>query len=299
MKRTDIHRPSAIVPDDYDDVGFLPKVEFDNFEFVRMERQRINKHMERNGGHWEHPSSGSCAVCGNVQAETHIVFWHRPTNAYIKVGETCADKLNFSRGVKFNEFRSKMKAARKSAVEALKLKAGKLKAAALLAEWKMKAAWVIYETGYSLENQWAENTVIDIVVKLIRYGSVSDKQQAFIRKLLEQIDNRATVEAQRKVETAAAAPAPVTDERIWIEGEIIAIKKQESDYGWVIKLLIKTSTGWKAWGTCPSILNDAELAKGQHVGFMARFQRSDDDPKFGFFSRPTKAEFLETIRSTT
>ncbi len=285
MTRTDIHRPSAIIPDDYTFVGFLPHVDVGNWEFVAIERKRINAHMERTGGQWEHPSAGSCAICGNVQAMSHVIFHHVPTNAYLRVGEICADKLEFSQGAEFNEFRTHLKAA-------IDHKAGKAKAKALLAEWKMEAAWSVYELPNEKRGNYAEETIIDIVGNLIRYGSLSDKQQAFINKLLAQIDNRAVIAAQRKAETAAASPAPVTDERIRIEGEILTVKVMETDFGLTTKLLIKTPTGWKAWGTCPSALNDDELAKGQHVGFMARFQRSNDDPKFGFFSRPTKAEFL-------
>lgn len=286
MTRTDIHRPSAIIPEDYTDVGFLPHVDVGNWEFVAAERKRINEHMKRTGGHWEHPSAGSCAICGNVMAMSHVIFHHTPTNAYLRVGMTCADKLDFSRGAEFNEFRTHLKAA-------IERKAGKAKAKALLAEWGMDAAWTVYELPNEKRGSFAVETIVDIISKLIQYGSISDPQKAFINKLLVQIDNHEVVTAQRKAEIAAAASAPVTDERIRIEGEIITIKEQETDFGLTTKLLIKTPAGWKAWGTCPSALNDDELAKGQHVGFMARFQRSNDDPKFGFFSRPTKAEFLE------
>jgi hypothetical protein len=89
-------------------------------------------------------------------------------------------------------------------------------------------------------------------------------------------------------------PVPVTDERCNIVGEIVSLKWKDSDYGAVLKMLVKSDLGFKVWGSVPrSILVDDETAlKGKRVKFTARIQPSKDDACFGFISRPTKADVL-------
>lgn len=308
--RKDIHRPSVINPDEYISVGFLPKVEFFNFEFVAAERAAIDAHMKEHGGHWEYPSSGSCAVCGNVLAMSHVVFWHRPTNAYIKVGEICAEKLEMSIGEGYSEFKSKLAAARKDLKNALALKAGKLKAEATLNEAGLDDAWAIYmaepeELPRKLiyaANEWneepvyglhyEESTIRDIVWKLVKYGSISEKQEEFLKKLLEKIAERPALEAKRLAEKAAEKPIPeeLLEGRHTVTGEILAERYDDTPFGTMHKMLLKEDRGFKLWGTMPSALS---AGKGDRVKFDAAIEVSHDDPKFGFYSRPTKAATLE------
>jgi hypothetical protein len=58
-------------------------------------------------------------------------------------------------------------------------------------------------------------------------------------------------------------------------------------------MLVQTADGWKAWGSVPSSLSGVKV--GQFVQFQARVERSRDDEKFGFFSRPTKARTVEAL----
>jgi hypothetical protein len=55
-------------------------------------------------------------------------------------------------------------------------------------------------------------------------------------------------------------------------------------------MLVQDDRGFKVWGSVPSNLYDA---KGRSVSFSAAIQPSEDDDKFGFFKRPTKAKFNE------
>lgn len=71
----------------------------------------------------------------------------------------------------------------------------------------------------------------------------------------------------------------------------------ETAYGPTKKMLVQHDTGWKVWGTCPSSLSDA--GRGDKVSFSAVLQPSDNDPKFGFFSRPTKGVVLSKAESIT
>jgi hypothetical protein len=69
MPRTDIHRPSAILPSQYDYVGFAyaPR-ESDTFASRAdgsVSYRAIEAHMANTGGHYStHDHGGTCYVCG-------------------------------------------------------------------------------------------------------------------------------------------------------------------------------------------------------------------------------------------
>ena len=62
-------------------------------------------------------------------------------------------------------------------------------------------------------------------------------------------------------------------------------------------MLVRDDRGFKLWGTVPASLGYSELGehsltKGDRISFTATLEQSNDDPKFGFFKRPTKAELI-------
>jgi hypothetical protein len=288
--RTDLHRPSAIVPNDYEYVSCRCKVfDFGDAIANQVERERLQAHMARTGGKFStHEHGGSCHVCGSVNLIYGIIFYHEATNSYIEVGEDCANKLEFGGTHEFSIFR-------KAVREEMEIAKGKGKAQKVLAESNLSRAWAIYEAYKPVDfyanpkahrdNQ--EAIIADIVGKLVKYGSISVNQGAFLGKLIAQIDNRAERAAARATENEAAAPFPATDARIQIEGEILSTKAQESDFGIVQKMLVRSTDGWKVWVTNPG------GQKGDHVRFFAKVQVSRTDSKFGFGSRPTKFEVTQ------
>ena len=137
-----------------------------------------------------------------------------------------------------------------------------------------------------------ETTIFDIVGRLVRFGSISDAQLGYLGKLIVAIDGRAEREAQRAAEKAAAANCPAG--RIEVEGEIVTIKESYGNFGLSVKMLVKHASGYKVWGTVPSNLRDMPvgdqiLGRGDRVAFTATVEPSNDDSKFGFFSRPANA----------
>jgi len=100
-RRTDIHRPSAIVPADYDFIGFnyLPTDRDLSGIFPAFnDRALIRAHMQRTGGTWSgHEHAGNCHICGAHCIYT-ATFHHRPTNVYIRCGLTCTDGLEMDSG---------------------------------------------------------------------------------------------------------------------------------------------------------------------------------------------------------
>jgi hypothetical protein len=184
------------MPEDYIEVAFLPKVEFGNAEFVLQERKRIEEHMKRTGGNWStHEHGGSCAVCGNVQVMTHVVFYHEKSNTYVRVGWICADKVGMSYNKEgFNLFRAKLADERMH-------RAGRAKAEALIMERdaqcpedNIKLVWdwymerVVAVADGNGADQWEtmskeQRIAEDMVTKLVKYGNLSDKQWDYLSKL--------------------------------------------------------------------------------------------------------------------
>jgi hypothetical protein len=97
---------------------------------------------------------------------------------------------------------------------------------------------------------------------------------------------------RREVErTADAEPVPVTGERILITGVVVKVAVQENDFGSREVMTVEDERGFRIWGSVPSSL-DVEEIKNKRITFTAKVTRSDSDPKFGFFKRPTKAEMI-------
>lgn len=296
MKRTDQHRPSVIRPDDYEYVGQeCLKIEcLGDCLVLQAHRETIRDHMTRTGGKYSHHEhGGNCMVCGSTNAIYTVLFHHRPTNTYIRMGTDCAEKMELSGG-DYSAFRAAVEDARHA-------QAGKRKAQAVLADLGLTRAWEIYATqveyaGCDCEydpdfgpcncyREWKrkqgreEQIIIDLVGKLVTYGEVSEKQTTFLRSLLERIGTRPEREAAEAAAKEAAAPCPTG--RVEIDGTVLALKEQDSHWGPVTKMLVQAATGFKVWGTR---VGNAE--KGQRITFRATVKPSQDDAKFGFFSRP-------------
>lgn len=277
LERTDIHRPSAIVPADYTFVAhdFLPAESMFQCAILSHNRSVKAAHMARTGGTYsQHEHGGNCDVCGSVNAIYTLTFYHSPSNSYIHVGADCADKLDSGSDFGHSQFRKAISDAREA-------HAGKLKAQALLSDAGHSAAWDIYKATDREAFKYEECTITDIVAKLVRYGSISDKAMAYVGTLLAKIPQREAVQIQRMEEKAQAANCPKG--RITVEGVIVKIADHENSFGVTTKMTVKHDSGYLVWGTMPS---SCSALKGDRVKFTATVEPSPDDSKFGFFKRP-------------
>lgn len=288
--RHDIHRPSALVPADYEFVAFeCLRQEGDLAGWAEAtldERARITAHMNRTGGTYsDHAHGGNCMICGNANAIYTALFYHALTNSYVRVGQDCTEKLE--QRVDFDTFRT-------GVTNALEARAGKRKAEATLAAAGLIEAWYVFQSceipfdyygagPFPAPGGNEERTVRDIVGKLVQYGSISEKQQSFLGNLLDRIATRVERAAERAQEEEAAQPAPTG--RVDVTGTILTCKAQESDFGSVLKLLVKADTGWKLWVTCPSALA-MPVKHGDPIRLRATVTPSAQDPKFAYGKRP-------------
>lgn len=81
----------------------------------------------------------------------------------------------------------------------------------------------------------------------------------------------------------AADPVPTDGARQEFCGEVLTTN--------AYKMLFRDGRGFKLWGSVPSGISN--VSRGDRVSFVARVEASAADPKFGFFSRPTKAQYIE------
>ena len=94
---------------------------------------------------------------------------------------------------------------------------------------------------------------------------------------------------KEKEEAIYASAEPVPTGRVEVVGTVLGTKVTETRFGPVSKMLVQDERGFKVWGSIPSSLPNP---KGEEVRFTATLEASEDDPKFGFFKRPTKAQFI-------
>ncbi len=289
-KRTDEHRPSAIIPSDYRYIAMeAVRVEgIGDAMFIQAERQLIKADIARTGGHYStHEHGGNCMVCGCPRAVYTILFHHAKSNTYVRMGTTCAQKCEMSIGGGMNVFMRHVKDARKAI-------AGKRKAKAMLDDAGLSTAWGIYETdwvsGSSSDPLPREERIIqDIVHNVVKYGRLSTPQQKYLGNLTYTIGNRAAIQAMRTIEEDAAEAIP--EGRQVITGTVISTKYQESEFGETFKMLLKDDRGFKIFVTVPVAIDG--LQRGDRVSLTATLKRSNDSSKFGFGSRPSKASTLE------
>lgn len=115
MNRTDIHRPSAIEPNDYEYVA-EEGMRIDNLGdalCLKVQRDIIAAHMARTGGRYSgHEHGGNCMVCGSVNAQYTSLFFHAKSNTYVRMGHDCADKCDCGGEFARKQFRRQVENAR-------------------------------------------------------------------------------------------------------------------------------------------------------------------------------------------
>lgn len=141
-----------------------------------------------------------------------------------------------------------------------------------------------------------------------REAKREEQRQAYIKRNFWRKIAKGIVHAVWEAEKQArhAAAEAITAGKQTITGKIISTKWVDGfAYGQrVLKMVVVDDRGFKVYGTVPQAIIDAgaestvclgeerwdyEALKGQRVTFSATVQASDDDDKFGFFKRPTKA----------
>lgn len=125
---------------------------------------------------------------------------------------------------------------------------------------------------------WAKNstgTPLNIINKVNTWGNLTEKQIELLCSLYYDA---------HKIKT------PCPKGKVTIEGTIVSLKWQDYMLKPTQKMLVETKEGFRVFGTVPGNLE--KLVKGDRVRFVATVNSSHQDETFGFYTRPTKAEYL-------
>jgi hypothetical protein len=285
--RTDIHSPTNMDPADYEYVfaydsqgpgcltGIMSTAEGQAW-WSAIQANKANVHYH-----------GQCDHCG-AWLRYIAILKHTPTGQYIEVGETCLDnRFSLVSKAQFDTLRKsaaldrKAQRIRKAVVETLNV---------LSSSQPAEVVQFLSDREGTNDPKGIWYGASDIRRKFQTYGDISDRQAAAVAKALADVAERQAKRAAEATEPRVAAP----EGRFEVTGTVLATKWQESDYGSVLKMLVKVDTdagSWKCWGSAPSKLC---VDKGDEVTFTAAFERSHDDESFAFFRRPTKAEIITT-----
>ena len=329
MTRTDIHRPSAVEfdPENYTVYGFADFHETDGHRPVETVSRMVDQGWSFRGA--PH-GSGQCSHCG-ARLRYAALMGHEPTKTLLYVGETCLENRFEATAAEFQAMRqqaaAKAEASRRNGIAAaffaahpdlvdltyvhnIAVAGGEqvfldynwnefaTAEEAEAANRAMGGREGEYGQDYKRGTTWEERTrtgkwvgiLGDMGHKVIRYGDLSPKQVDFARKMLGWLTEADERLAVREAEQAAKVErgATVTAGRQVIEGEVTTTKWVDNDFGGSLKMRV-VNGDLAYWGSVPSSI---EVEKGTRVRFTATVEPSNDDPSFGFFKRPAKAEVL-------
>ena len=304
--RTDIHSIKNYDPADYEYVGsfdsqppnppfsskygFMQTSEF--YDYLSGWKQVVahyKKLLESKGESIHYLKDGCCDHCG-TPIRYVCVYQHVPTGEYIAVGETCShNDFGYSSRVKRD-----IDAIRK-AIKAQEERAERAKAAGIFINEHPEVAVLI-----NPEIRVRHAILQDLYEKLVKWGSLSEKQIAFTLKLITENSPEAIAEREKaqQAELAARLPIPQTSDRIKITAIILGFKEVENRFArsrWdketILKMIIRDDRGFKLFGSIPTVAG-ITIDKGMKIQFEAKVEKSSDDPFFGFYKRPTKAVVL-------
>jgi hypothetical protein len=238
-KRTDIHRPGAIVPANYTyytsyalatTVDSWPVPPW-NVELVL--NLQATRPFAKTGG------LGKCSICG-ANFIYGDIWVHEPTGEHLHVGHDCAAKYEMlADRSQFELEHGRLKAA--TATQALKAHNAEIRKAFLDAHEGLEAALA---TNHPI--------IRDLNAKLVQFKDLTEKQIALALKIAHEVANPAPQEV--------LVPAPVANGRQTFQGTVVSAKAQEGLYGTQYRMTVKVATpagNWLAWGTCPSALLDS------------------------------------------
>lgn len=283
ISRTDIHRPSA---PEFDPARYTLRGCFDlqpemNPAESAARIATVNAMIAqgyRFAGH-----SGRCGHCGH--AIRYAALLTHDSGDMIYVGEDCLDNRFSLSQADFRRLRESAKLNRERVARSAAFDA--------LCDRVPAYAWATYADNIATTARvdWEREVLSDLAAKARRYGDPSDKQIAFAESLVTKISDKHDEQIARDAAAAAlvSSGVRVPTGRVEVVGEVVSTRFVDNDFGGTLKMLVLMDSGVKVWGSVPRAISPE---RGNRVRFTATVTPSDDDPVFGFYSRPTKAELL-------
>lgn len=280
--RTDIHRPGSELfdPEKYDFVSCFYLGESSTEQELENYKNTIASLKAQGLRAFGFPNQ--CAHCG-ARISYLALMVNRATGEFLHIGETCLSNRFHLTQKQFQILRETQRLNRERATKSER-------SAKFLQDNPE-----VQELLDFAQNNPAYLPGADFLSSLIyqfeRDGHLSEKQVKAIRPAIEREIKGAQIRAQREASKASliASGVRAPEGRISFEGEIIAVKYQESEFGTVEKIVVKTSEGWSAYvSTHAGIVAE----KGSVIRLTATLTPSGTDPLFCFGKRPAKAEIV-------
>lgn len=274
-QRTDVHRPGAIIPANYEDWRYYslpsmrdgypmpamhvdcaaPRATFDAKGQItgyvtpvcpdsgRCCVESVERHARRDG----RPifgSRGKCGVCGACFIHG-TMFRHNLDGAMVHMGHDCADKY----AMMFDLSAFEMERGRMEKAAAVQITRAKKE--------RERADFLAKHPGLEDALKVEHRIIADIAARFVEFCTLSDKQVALVFKLADEVGNPRPAKPEEK-----HIPAP-TGRQDFI-GEIVSFKLGE-DYGfgaqWKCTIKVTTEAGtWLAWGSLSASLLDTVAA---------------------------------------
>lgn len=271
MTRTDVHRPSALVPEDYEYAyGYDAHPDCMNASYVQAQVERLREEGYRFGG----PEGRGCQHCG-ANIRYVAVLKHVPTKTLIRVGETCLARFDLTT----DEFHALRKAAALDR-QKQRIKNRRLAFFAQYPDAETAYGWASERVAAG-EYGW-EGTRHNYVSRINREGDASQRFTALILRDMVRTEQR---EAER-AEQDATRTAVVEGDGVTITGKVVSVKFKEDGYGGRMVWTVEDDRGFLVWGSVP---RSVDPERGDRVRFKANVTRSDRDESFGFAKRPRAA----------
>ena len=307
--RIDVHRPGAIEPHDYRDLMWYDcggmnepsigvncmKPIFDWFALKAIPGreahspdgmccvlglQDAGRKFAKTGR--DH-GAGKCTICGTY-FRYGMVWEHIPTGDLVHLGHDCADKYSLVASAVsrkgWAKYKKEMENARAEAAKEMKRATIRNK---FIEAHELKDAFTHRDDHPILK---------DMMTRLHRWGSLSDKQIAFAKKLAEEIKNPPPPKPE---EIKVTAP----EGRTTFTGTIVSCKWYDSQYGGSSKITVKIEEEdgiWLAWGTLPSKVDgNCDEQRGRTITLTGTLTHGDE-PHFAFFKRPSLVEVSERTK---
>lgn len=273
MNAARVHTPSVFDPAQYEIEDYLdnqrPQYAGGPVESYAAEIQCWQADMERVlGSDWQ-AKAHRCIHCGNTNVRWITAVRYLPTGEMVVFGADCTARLQFRNR---NEFKlAQLK--RRGDVRAAALKVWHQVERFLEQNPEIAAARTQIDGPVHAGNAFVQ----DVLAKLAKYGSLSEKQVAAVKASLARDIERATRREADAQEVRGDAP----EGRVEITGEVVALKTQATDFGDTTKALVKLANNAKVWLTACS-----GFERGAVVTVRATFKRSATDRSFAFGSRP-------------
>lgn len=318
-KRTDCHRPGAIVPSDY---VYLFSYSFNRYGGVdrdgegealsestsRKWRPRFNEDQAKAidalpevdfpecSGHADcracRPMAFECAAlnrptvfgrtgqCGICGTSyTYGDVWFHKSGAYVHVGHECADKYRLY--ADRSDFDAAIEAQKRARQARLTAEKNRIR----------REAWEAANPDVRARLDALSSGGVYLATSYLRQlddkGELSPSQMMVIASMENEAKRRAEIKAARDAEVKVACPVG----RVTLRGTVVKVEGRETPYGYVTKMTVKVATPegvWLAWGTVP---RGIDAQRGSEVEFSAHVEQGREE-HFGLFSRPTKARLV-------